>query len=79
MLFLRRAKSFVLAIWSLIRRGPVSLSTYSHRTEQCMVCPKLKLTLDNEFCKACDCPEWAVADLRLKRLMPNLKCPLNKW
>jgi hypothetical protein len=78
MLFLK-AKSFVVAVWSLLRRGPVSLATYSYRTEQCMKCPALKLTLQNEFCTACKCPEWGLADMRLKRLMPALKCPDDKW
>lgn len=78
MLFLK-AKSFVLAIWSLLRWGPVSLSKYNDRTSACMRCPELKLTLMNEFCKACECPEWGLADLRLKRLMPDIKCRLGKW
>jgi hypothetical protein len=79
MLYLTKALSLLRAVWSFLRRGPVSLPKYSDRTDACMRCPELKLTLANEFCKACDCPEWALADLRLKRLMPNLKCPLDKW
>jgi hypothetical protein len=76
MLFL---KAFVTAIFSFIRHGPVSLATYSQRTRACMTCMELKVTLQNEFCKACKCPEWSLADLRLKRLMPALKCPKEKW
>jgi hypothetical protein len=79
MLFLKKVRSFVVAIWSFVRRGPVSLPKYSDRTEKCLACPELKLTLKNEFCKACDCPEWALADMRFKRLMPGVKCPLGKW
>jgi hypothetical protein len=77
--FARKARSFARAILSLARWGPVSLPTYNDRTDACLKCPELKATLINEFCKACDCPEWSFADLRLKRLMRDLRCPLNKW
>lgn len=77
MLFVK-VTSFLRAVWSL-RLGIVPIAQSSARTAECLKCPEFDLTPKNEFCKACGCLRWTLADLRLKRLMPKIKCPKGKW
>jgi hypothetical protein len=79
MLSLKKAKSFLRAVWSFVRYGDAPLRQYTEREEICLKCPEFDMTETNEFCKARDCPRWAISDLRTKRRMRDLRCPLNKW
>lgn len=79
MLYLRKALSFLRAVWSFVRWGDAPLVLTLEREKACMTCPEMYTTDTNEFCKACGCPESAVSDLRTKRRMRNIKCPLGKW
>jgi len=78
-MLLAKAKSFLRAAWSFIRYGDVPLWEYTQREEACLKCPELDTTETSEFCKACGCPRWAISDLRTKRRMRDIKCPLGKW
>jgi hypothetical protein len=79
MLFLKKIKSFLAAVWSFVRWGDVPLWQATEREEACLACPALELTATGMFCKECRCPHWAISDMRTKWRMRDLKCPLNKW
>jgi hypothetical protein len=78
MLFLK-VKSFALAVWSFIRYGDAPLAEHDRRQTICMACEHLRPMASGVFCKACDCPPWAISDLRTKWRMRDVKCPLGKW
>lgn len=79
MLYLTQLWSFLRAVWSFLRWGDAPLALVLEREKVCMACPEMDVTETNEFCKACDCPRWAISDLRTKRRMRDIKCPLDKW
>lgn len=79
MLYLTRAKSFLLAVWSFVRWGDVPLIEHDRRQKICLGCDRLEVTKTGVFCQECRCLHWAISDLRTKWRMRNLKCPLDKW
>jgi hypothetical protein len=79
MLQIRKLKSFVRAVWSLCKLGDSPLPVYNVRTQTCWECPSMKASPTGYFCRACECPEWFLSDLRTKWRIRDLSCPLGKW
>ena len=57
-------------------------ATVARRRESCKSCPK-RVTRHNgaevdDYCGACDCPEWPLARLDRKLLFRGLTCPLAR-
>jgi hypothetical protein len=78
-MLLKKAKSFLRAVWSFARWGDVALAEHDRREAICLDCEHLDVALTGVFCLECRCPHWPISDLRTKWRMRNLKCPLNKW
>lgn len=79
MLWIKKALSFLRAVYSFIRYGDVPLLEHDRRQQICMGCEWLDVVASGVFCQACDCPNWTVSDMRTKWRMRELKCPLGKW
>lgn len=79
MLFLKRITSFLRAVWSFVIHGDERLIVYEDRQRICLNCDQLSVWETGVFCKACNCPRWALSDLRTKWRMRDLKCPQGKW
>lgn len=79
MLSLKKARSFLRAVWSFIRWGDVPLITHDRRQLICLRCEHIRPTKTGVFCWKCGCPPWAISDLRTKWRMRDIKCPLGKW
>lgn len=79
MLFLRKANSFALALWSWLRHGTVQAGAYRLRALECFGCEARIERGRRMYCGACGCPQWWLSDLRNKWRMRELKCPLGKW
>lgn len=78
-MLLKKAKSLVLAIWSFLRWGDVTVSEYQKRQTVCHDCARFLVSQRGMFCDACGCLPSPVSDLRTKWRLPDLKCPLDKW
>jgi hypothetical protein len=79
MLFLKKAKSLIRALWSLFWFGTVEAKTYRRRALECFFCEARIEKKRRMYCGACGCPQWWLSDLRKKWRMLELKCPLDKW
>jgi len=79
MLQLTRLKSFLRAVRSFLQFGDAPLAEAIRREQACSDCPEQITTATGIFCRACDCPQWAISDLRTKWRLPDLACPLGKW
>jgi hypothetical protein len=79
MLFVRKARSFVRAMWSFIRWGDAPIGTHDDRMRACLSCPKMDFSRAGIFCASCGCPRWPLSDLRTKWRMRDARCPLNQW
>ena len=49
------------------------------RATACASCAALNRTSHGEFCTACECPEWRMSELSVKRMLPLARCPLGRW
>jgi len=74
-----KVESFLRALWSFARHGDALLVEHDRRQAICLGCEHLRLMSNGVFCNACECPPWAVSDLRTKWRMRDLKCPKDKW
>jgi ribosomal protein L37E len=73
--FMHKLKSFVSAV-----TGPkASDATFEQRVAECRRCEHKRDRGEKEYCGACGCPAWKLAELSTKLRFANLECPLGKW
>lgn len=78
-MLLVRARAFLRAIWSFLRKGDAPLALHDARMAACLACPHLDLTPTGLFCGACGCPRSPFSDLRTKWRLRDLACPRKHW
>ena len=80
-LTLENAEKWVTAEISLLDEGPVPITVFNQRLDQCVVCEqRTGYTQDKlGFCQKCSCGENIRAKLETKLNMPKAECPLGKW
>lgn len=77
-----KVSDYVKAEYSLVTKGPVSLTVLEDRKQKCLSCEHLikRPEIDEiGFCGACGCGERKRAVLSVKIQMPDYECPVKKW
>jgi hypothetical protein len=65
--------------------GTVDESAYMARMQACHACPNRAIVLDKaanphgEYCLACRCPKWRLAELTRKNRKAKWQCPDGRW
>ena len=74
-----RVISFVRTMWLAIRYGEAWLHVQRGRLIICQSCPEMASTSSGLYCKACQCPQWFMSDIRTKTRIRRLACPQGRW
>lgn len=73
--FMRKVSSLMRAV-----SGPrASEDVYQARLALCRACEYLKADGSKEYCGACGCGKWKLAQLSVKLKFAQLECPAGKW
>lgn len=73
--WLSRVRSFLGAVTG--PKAPESVS--AERLEVCRGCAYKRDDKGKEYCTACGCGKWPLAELSTKLTYANLECPHLKW
>lgn len=69
----------VLSFLSAVTGPRCDDDEYRRRISACIACDAVKHEDARQYCGACGCGSWRLAELETKLRFQNLECPLEKW
>ena len=64
---------------SIVTGPKVDQATFDARSAECERCGFLKRRKAKQYCRACGCPNWHLAELSVKLWFAELECPEGRF